>query len=405
MPIESANSGFPAPCTTPAHQIPAFEDPSPPAFMLLVPAHRGRQSVVEFVLRRPAELAFHLGAIDGVATVVARAIDDALPQIRWPLGQLQDAGGHIAAIGTSLEFEWDVLGRPVSRRVNGVEARTRFGGEVEADSNGLPLALDLGVVRIDLVSGARRYRHLDFRGNVKLVSDDAGQVVLHYGYSPFGVIERSGDDPDAVSFARGRALGDFLLLGARLYDPEIGRFVSPDPIPHAVNQFAYTLGNPLALWDPDGRLATPVNGPIGGIAAFGWVDRNLGESLVIFGTAVAAASISSVNPYGTVAGALIWATGVVIIAYDTSQAVPGQAVPAPTPPATAPPASPPSEAGGGAAADALEVSASTSACAPTTLAAGGIARGPLIALTALHAVAGLVWLGARLRRSSHRRRV
>jgi hypothetical protein len=43
-----------------------------------------------------------------------------------------------------------------------------------------------------------------------------------------------------------------VLLGARVQDAVSGRFLSPDPVFGELNQFAYTLGNPVQFWDPDG---------------------------------------------------------------------------------------------------------------------------------------------------------
>src|SRR5690606_16143451 len=46
-------------------------------------------------------------------------------------------------------------------------------------------------------------------------------------------------------------------LGARLYDPELGRFISADPImniadPQQINGYSYANNNPVTLADPDG---------------------------------------------------------------------------------------------------------------------------------------------------------
>jgi len=163
--------------------------------------------------------------------------------------------GRPTSIGPSITLQWDSLGRQVSSTIDGVTTTSLFGGEIVGDANGLPLGLDLDEVSIDLVSGNRLYRHLDFRKNIMLVTDDAGDPVLHHTYGPFGVEQTYGTVPDDRTFAGGRGLGGFLLLGSRLYDPAIGRFISPDPIYQYVNQFSYTLGNPVFLWDPTGGHA------------------------------------------------------------------------------------------------------------------------------------------------------
>ncbi len=165
-----------------------------------------------------------------------------------------DAGGRLVSIGDVIALEWDGLGRLVRVVQDGVLRSTRFGGEVLADASGAPLALDLGEVKLDLAGAGAgdRYRHMDFRGNVRLVTDASGEPIVHYEYGGYGISDVEGDASDGVSFAQGRALGDFLVLGARVYDPEVGRFLSPDPMFSALSSHVYALGNPVALWDPDG---------------------------------------------------------------------------------------------------------------------------------------------------------
>ena len=162
-----------------------------------------------------------------------------------------NAAGRLVAHGADT-LAWDGLGRIRQASVGGVAARFAFGGRVQADANGVPLAIDLGEVVVGL-GGVHRYRHLDFRGNVKFVSDDAGEIVAHYRYAPFGLDAVFGADDDPVRFVARPEIGELMLLGERVYDPAVGRFLSPDPVFQIVNQFAYTLGNPLWFSDPDGR--------------------------------------------------------------------------------------------------------------------------------------------------------
>jgi len=173
-----------------------------------------------------------------------------------------NAAGRLVAHGADT-LAWDGLGRIREARVGGVTARFDFGGRVQADASGVPLAIDLGEVMVGL-GGSHRYRHLDFRGNVKWVSDDAGQVVSHYRYAPFGLDAVFGADDDPVRFVARPEIGELMLLGARVYDPAVGRFLSPDPIFQIVNQFAYTLGNPIWFSDPDG-LSSEANDSASGL--------------------------------------------------------------------------------------------------------------------------------------------
>ena len=51
-----------------------------------------------------------------------------------------------------------------------------------------------------------------------------------------------------------------IWMGARYYDPQGGRFLSPDPIgyPACMDLYAYAGGDPINYLDPDGRFASPV---------------------------------------------------------------------------------------------------------------------------------------------------
>jgi RHS repeat-associated protein len=205
-----------------------------------------------------------------------------------------DGGGRPVSVGTRASFAWDAVGRPVSARVDGIAVRMLFGGRVRADAGGAPVAIELGAVRLHVL-GHHHYRHADFRGNVKLVTDAAGRVVSHARYGPYGAdLVHGAPDPEA-GFARGRAAGgDLLLLGARLYDPDAARFLAPDPVLQRVGQHAYADGNPVWFWDPDGRAA---RSSVGFAIGVGVVGMHVGLAVIAFGAA----------PVAITAGAAIYA--------------------------------------------------------------------------------------------------
>jgi len=179
------------------------------------------------------------------------------------------ASGRIASFGSD-SFAWDMSGRLISMMVGGVERDFElFGGRVEGDpSQGTLGMLDLGDVALQLATGERLYRHLDFRGNVSFVSDDLGDVVAHHRYAPYGLDASFGPAGNTVTFVGKPQIGDLMILGFRIYDPAIGRFLSPDPILQLVNQFSYTLGNPVWYSDPDGSSPGSVFPSDGARAAF-----------------------------------------------------------------------------------------------------------------------------------------
>jgi len=107
------------------------------------------------------------------------------------------AAGRIASHGEDV-FAWDMEGRLVSLSVAGIEVPWLwFGGRVQGDPGAATLgALDLGTLSIQLVTGERLYRHLDFRTNVRFTSDDAGEVTAHYRYRPYGLDRVFGCEGD-----------------------------------------------------------------------------------------------------------------------------------------------------------------------------------------------------------------
>ncbi|MEE2662563.1 MAG: RHS repeat-associated core domain-containing protein [Myxococcota bacterium] len=191
-------------------------------------------------------------------------IDRAEEAITW------DAKGQLTGIGARVQITWDGHYRAISSTVDGVTTGRRFGGIATASASGVLRTLELGSVSIDLATGSERYRHSDFRGNVKLVSDEAGNVITNYTYSGYGLFDVGGDDSDRLRFGHGLQLDDDLvLLGVRVYDQQSGRFLSPDPLYQVVNQYAYTTGNPISQFDLGGLHVSPITQTAAGAGVMG----------------------------------------------------------------------------------------------------------------------------------------
>lgn len=110
-----------------------------------------------------------------------------------------------------------------------------------------------------------RYYHRDRLGSVVAVTNAAGAVTWRGSYNPFGaILEESGPLTSAdvrYLFAGYRYDSDVRLydLGARWYDPGIGRFTTHDPLlfpdpsdPLQLNGYSYTRNNPVNRVDPSG---------------------------------------------------------------------------------------------------------------------------------------------------------
>ncbi len=116
-----------------------------------------------------------------------------------------------------------------------------------------------------------RYLHKDHLGSIQTITDDQGDIIEVFNYDAWGK-RRNGTtwgpyiDFTTVSFSFHRGftghehLDDVALIhmNGRIYDPIIGRFLSPDPFVQApensqnLNRYTYVLNNPLSLTDPSG---------------------------------------------------------------------------------------------------------------------------------------------------------
>ena len=220
------------------------------------------------------------------------------------------ATGHLARLGPEaaplIELEWNLAGTPVWIDVLG-ERRdfALFAGQVEYDPNTGEMGLiHLGSVSLPLVGDDRVYRHADFRGNTGFLTDENGDVITQYRYHTFGIDETFGavgfGAGDPAGFAGGVQLGDGLvLLGVRVLDSHVGRFLSPDPRMHDLNQYSYALGNPVFFWDPDG-FHEITNGDI---QAAAW--DAAGYALYVIAAAVAAGVVAA-TATGWVAGLAVF---------------------------------------------------------------------------------------------------
>ena len=120
------------------------------------------------------------------------------------------------------------------------------------------------------------YYHLDAIGNVRAVTNAAGQVVERHDYLPFGEecttgacatnpTLGSGQPREFTGKERDSETGlDY--FGARYYSSRVGRFTTTDPVqtwqenlldPERWNRYAYARNNPLRYTDPDGKFILP----------------------------------------------------------------------------------------------------------------------------------------------------
>ncbi|HEY49203.1 MAG TPA: RHS repeat-associated core domain-containing protein [Dehalococcoidia bacterium] len=103
--------------------------------------------------------------------------------------------------------------------------------------------------------------HQDHLTGTAVITDTDGEKVGSIKYYPYGETRESTGTLDTDKRFTGQRLDDTGLYyySARLYDPTIGRFISPDTLvpspanPQAFNRYSYCLNNPLRYTDPSGH--------------------------------------------------------------------------------------------------------------------------------------------------------
>ena len=111
-------------------------------------------------------------------------------------------------------------------------------------------------------NGVLYYLAGDHLGSTSVVIDATGNKVAENRYKPYGEQRWSdGTLPTDYRFT-GQRLDDVGLyqMGARWYDPSLGRWISPDTIipdlanPQSLNRYSYVYNNTLRYIDPTGHL-------------------------------------------------------------------------------------------------------------------------------------------------------
>ncbi len=189
---------------------------------------------------------------------------------------------------TLVSFQYGPAGRARTRVINAPDARTvwHFGGLIEeVHRSGWPLQIQsrrrvpgpLGIVASLRTDSAGRsdtvYSHGDARGS-RFFTDADGTVIQDATYSLFGKLTSNTGDPASLAYTDDLWNGGdhvpevgLTLLGARAYDPELGRFLQRDPMmltqrSVTANPYAFAFNDPVNLTDPSGMQPAEEN-PLG----------------------------------------------------------------------------------------------------------------------------------------------
>jgi RHS repeat-associated protein len=195
----------------------------------------------------------------------------------------------------SISFTWDVAGRLESSSdgstyaYSAAERRVRkdttteavlyhydAGGRIIAETRpdgtrlrdyvylGNKLLLVDGCVSVGSSCSEREWYHTDALGSVLARTDGAGAVTAQLEYSPWGEQYGAGFSGtpgvrqyNGRVYDQGTGLHDY---GARMYWPELGRFISADSYggdpsnPASLNRYSYVHNNPYKYNDPNGKF-------------------------------------------------------------------------------------------------------------------------------------------------------
>lgn len=214
-------------------------------------------------------------------------------------------------------YEYDEQGRRIRSTVKGEVTNFFYDGEginvlYETDANSkikrsyTYSANGKLLSTTDLTSGTPDvyFYTLNAHGDVVAVTDRNNEFVAQYTYDAWGnIVDQTGPFADANSYRyasyRYDAESGLYYLNARYYNPEHGRFISPDPKPGqqddpiTQNMYTYARNNPVMLLDPDGQWFVDAAFLIYDVSAFianpswanaGWIAVSAGGFLDPTGT-------------------------------------------------------------------------------------------------------------------------
>ena len=173
--------------------------------------------------------------------------------------------------GIRLDNTYNGEGLRVSKRtggLNGPEERFQLDGDrvvLETDGAGNTLAVNVyGTNLLFRTSGSDAYAYLNNgHADVTALVQPDGQVAGTWYYDAFGVPTEHTGVESPYTYARYRYDDETGLyyLNARMYDPELARFLQEDTYrgepndPLSLNLYAYCHNEPLMYSDPTGHVA------------------------------------------------------------------------------------------------------------------------------------------------------
>ncbi len=172
---------------------------------------------------------------------------------------------------------------------------------------------------VGLRTGAgRSYYLVDGLGSVVAVTDASGNVTNSYTYDPYGITTETTSsgavaNPWRYTGQYQDSATGLYKMGARYYQPELGRWTQQDPSGQEANAYLYTGGNPVNFVDPSGYCFAGVFGENCNIrAVVGQLAAAAASTAVV---AAACAATAATAGLGCAAAALGSAAAQAIVSY------------------------------------------------------------------------------------------
>ena len=183
---------------------------------------------------------------------------------------------QVLTADSTYQYKYDALGNRVAKTKGGVATNyyvdiNRLLPEVLAETDADRNPISYYIYGIGLISKIYdieygweddiAYYHYDGLGNTVALTDQSSNVINKYAYTPFGElagIEEAEDTQNPFRYVGKFGVMDdengLLYMRARYYVPDLGRFLSGDPIwfIDGTNSYSYVSNNPNNFVDPLG---------------------------------------------------------------------------------------------------------------------------------------------------------
>jgi RHS repeat-associated protein len=192
-----------------------------------------------------------------------------------------DAEGHLATLtanGNTTSYVYDAAGNRLIAKDNTGETVYLGPTEIHRTTAGTVTctryySYNGGVIAVRTDPGTLNWQAVDNHGTAELtVNATTKTIASRLRTDPFGNPRNANAWPGTKGFVNGTTDPTGLThLGAREYDPTIGRFISADPVfeagdPQQMGGYAYAGSNPSTVSDPGGTCVKleDMSGPCAG---------------------------------------------------------------------------------------------------------------------------------------------